>query len=596
VERSSSAPLPRPFDEPNGEGDGDALDEPSGPVRPSVASLAVPISGAYAAVQTRILPTREGGDAAEHWIEGCTRIARAGDRRAWARTLAEATTGLFEAHGAAVLTREPSGRYGFSALAGFDGASPDALPFVVEEWVDRLTYFEGVAEVDLGDVVGFPGEAHARAFDLRTVLLVPIEAHEGARALLALARFAEHWSTSAAERRRLVAWAGHAAAVLDRIEAEASRLARSDRLATAGAFGAAALHEIANPLTLLLANLREARLASRGASPGARLDTERLLAAAEAGAVAAHAIAADAKLLMHERPGALGRIDVAAVTRSTLKFAEPALRESARVRSELGPTPEVLADAARLAQVLSNLLLNAAQAAGHGVDAPHAITVATSTASDGGALVEVRDSGVGIDARSMPRIFEPFFTTKPPGVGTGLGLPIARGIVESFGGSLSVSSAPGRGTIVRVWLPPAPHEGRPAPRVTEAATSSEPMRPKVLIVDDEPQVGAAIARLLEERFEVCVVGRGLDALARVDAGERFDAMICDVRMPGLDGLALRDALLMRGAAFARRTVFLSGAHLDDEHRARAEQGNATLFEKPLDVERLIEALDAMLER
>src|SRR4030095_13711766 len=149
--------------------------------------------------------------------------------------------------------------------------------------------------------------------------------------------------------------------------------------------------------------------------------------------------------------------------------------------------PLLWADPHQLHQVIVNLVTNAHHAL-RGVPLPRHLTLTTRYDPRGPAVVlEVADTGPGIPPALQARLFEPFFTTKPPGVGTGLGLPLCRGIIEEHGGSISVESQPGQGTVFRVVLPrPAeagtgrpPGSPDPPPAVTSIAKT-------ILVVDDEP--------------------------------------------------------------------------------------------------------------
>jgi signal transduction histidine kinase len=115
----------------------------------------------------------------------------------------------------------------------------------------------------------------------------------------------------------------------------------------------------------------------------------------------------------------------------------------------------VSASGPRLAQVFVNLMVNAAQAMPEGPADANEIRLSTR-ASDGWVEVAVADTGTGIAPEHLDRVFQPFFTTKPEGVGTGLGLPICRDIVQALGGTIAVESALGRGTVFTVRLPVAP--------------------------------------------------------------------------------------------------------------------------------------------
>jgi signal transduction histidine kinase len=144
------------------------------------------------------------------------------------------------------------------------------------------------------------------------------------------------------------------------------------------------------------------------------------------------------------------------------------VRHRAQLVKDYGPVPLVNADEGQLAQVFVNLLVNAAQAIPEGHAETNQICVATGTDESGRAILSFRDTGAGISPELLGRIFDPFFTTKPVGVGTGLGLSICHGIVTALGGEITVESQPGKGTIVRITLPPATVE-EVKPEETRAA-------------------------------------------------------------------------------------------------------------------------------
>jgi signal transduction histidine kinase len=126
---------------------------------------------------------------------------------------------------------------------------------------------------------------------------------------------------------------------------------------------------------------------------------------------------------------------------------------------DLGPLPRVTCYAAKINQVVMNLLTNAIDACPDG----GTVTVRTR-AEDPGVRIEVADNGCGIDPEHRDRIFDPFFTTKPVGQGTGLGLSISYGIIQDHGGTIEVESTIGQGTVFTIHLPlrpnPAPKDGR----------------------------------------------------------------------------------------------------------------------------------------
>jgi signal transduction histidine kinase len=128
--------------------------------------------------------------------------------------------------------------------------------------------------------------------------------------------------------------------------------------------------------------------------------------------------------------------------------------------------PRVRGDASSLVRVLFNLLTNAVESIPENEKERNEIRLATWTDAGGSAVIEVRDTGSGIQPETVDRIFEPFYTTKAFGSRTGLGLAIAYGIVKSMGGEIEVTSAAGRGSAFRVRLPASLTADSAGPLVT----------------------------------------------------------------------------------------------------------------------------------
>jgi PAS domain S-box-containing protein len=146
--------------------------------------------------------------------------------------------------------------------------------------------------------------------------------------------------------------------------------------------------------------------------------------------------------------------DVSRVLDDTLQLLEPQLRRSQIeiVRDYDDDAPEAYANAGKLQQVFTNLILNARDAI---PDGGGRITVSTGTADDGSLVAEISDNGIGIAPENVAKIYDPFYTTKGVGQGTGLGLAVSYGIVQEHAGRISVDSTPGHGTTFRITLPTA---------------------------------------------------------------------------------------------------------------------------------------------
>jgi two-component system NtrC family sensor kinase len=233
------------------------------------------------------------------------------------------------------------------------------------------------------------------------------------------------------------------------------------------------------------------------------------------------------------------------------------------------------------------------------------IGIRTGRRGDAGIALEICDDGPGIPAEVASRIFDPFFTTKPVGEGTGLGLSIAYGIVREHEGEISVSDSPqafpGAGapgirwrTSFRVELPAG------APLAVQPAASHPPFAPvekkrprnwgrapRVLVVEDEHIVARLISDVLREEgvtAEVALGGQdGLERLlaaAQSGAENNYDLVICDLKMPGLDGPSLYRELLQRNHPAKNRILFITGDTLSRRTLEFLERYKAPFLPKP----------------
>jgi len=241
------------------------------------------------------------------------------------------------------------------------------------------------------------------------------------------------------------------------------------------------------------------------------------------------------------------------VIQSCLKMMHGELRDRAQIVERVAPgLPPVSGSGSRLGQVLLNLLVNAAHAIPEG--RPDRNVVRVSAVADGDeVIVEIADTGAGIPPHVLGRIFDPFFTTKPVGQGTGLGLAISHEIVRSLGGKITVESAVGQGTTFTITLPIARSHRGSTPNLVGPIT-----RARVLLVDDEAAVGRSIHALLAPDIEVVALTRVDDAIERILGGEQYDAILCDLVMPGTGGVELYRQLAHAAPAAARRIVFMTG--------------------------------------
>jgi signal transduction histidine kinase len=362
-----------------------------------------------------------------------------------------------------------------------------------------------------------------------------------------------------------------------------TQLIQNDRLAALGTLAAGVVHEINNPLTYVLAYLEVLELELAGASrlEGATLEqTRRMISDVAHGAQQMSDVVTHIKSFAH-RGGEVQRqrTHLATLLEGNLKMSTVLIRHRATLDRELGPAPDVEALEFQLAQVFLNLLVNAAQAIPDGDAANNQIHVKLYGTPQNEAVVEISDTGCGMSDEVKARLFEPFFTTKPKGIGTGIGLTICKNIVESHGGRIEVESVVGKGSTFRVVLRGLPPK-QPSPSEVPARVAAGPRR-RVMVVDDDPTVCAALAEYLSRDYFVVTEGSGRAALERIDRGETFDAIVCDLMMSETSGPQVLDTLEQRHPALARRVLFITAGVLSDTAAALVERATDRVLEKPL---------------
>lgn len=377
-----------------------------------------------------------------------------------------------------------------------------------------------------------------------------------------------------------------------RARAERSRmtaqLMQADRLVAMGTLAAGVGHEINNPLSYVLTGVEAlADLVAQGeVGPSQAAEARGVLREVRQGLDRIRQAVRDLKLFSRGDEEARRPVELRGVLEGTLHMASNDIRHRARLVRQYGPAPRVLASEARLGQIFLNLVVNASQAIRDGAADENLIRVSTRTDARGWAVTEIEDTGAGISCEDQARIFEPFFTTKPLGEGTGLGLAICRNLVEAMGGEIAVESAPGRGSVFRVSLPPAPATAvEPVPRAASGITAGA-RRGRLLVVDDDPLVARSIRRVLERDHEVVMETSSREALGRFQAGERFDLVLCDVMMPQMSGPEFHAALGRLVPEQAKRVVFVTGGAFTATTLSYLEEVGARTVEKPFEAENL----------
>jgi two-component system cell cycle sensor histidine kinase/response regulator CckA len=258
------------------------------------------------------------------------------------------------------------------------------------------------------------------------------------------------------------------------------------------------------------------------------------------------------------------------------------MRPRATIKQELPLLPPLLVNDSQLAQVMVNLLLNAAQAFVEDDPARNCVIVRAQI-SERHVAISVTDNGPGIAADVLPHIFDPFFTTKPVSQGTGLGLSISHSIVTALGGELVCETGVGRGTTFTIRLPLAAES---EPRSIRPSMVSPIRRGRVLLIDDDRIIARALARVVQRDHEVLAINDPREAIEILASGEQFDVIFCDLMMPFVTGPDVYRQALALDCELAKRFVFITGGAMRaDIVRFLGEVPNVRI-EKPLSVEHL----------
>lgn len=425
--------------------------------------------------------------------------------------------------------------------------------------------------------------------------------------------------SSSAMQQRL--WAFDDVTTQRRLEDE---LLQSQKMEIVGQLSGGVAHDFNNLLTVMRASLTMISRRSRDEMPALVEYTSTAKTAIDRAAVLTD------QLLHFSRRNTLNRQtqDLHAIVGDACALVIAGSPDSIQIKQTLSAEPlNVDADAPRLEQVIVNLLLNARDAmlpaggtirvvtgviGGDRTDSPRPIVAAADPLSwtsnsefASQVFIDVEDDGVGMTDDQQDRVFEPFFTTKPSGVGTGLGLSMAHGVITQHGGSISCESTIDSGSTFRVLLPKidgsepptdsalVSDNSEPGPQRIVTASTSElhqnaPLH--ILLVDDLPMVrGAEESLLAELGHTVESVGSGSRAIEILSAGNDYDLMLLDLSMPDIDGtqvfnlaMKFRPSLPIvictgrldearRHAVFQhapRRPVFLPKPHTIEQLQAR----------------------------
>lgn len=348
---------------------------------------------------------------------------------------------------------------------------------------------------------------------------------------------------------RLISYGGRDVSIVSIVDLTARRQAdaesahqrellhQGEKLSALGELLASVAHELNNPLSVLVGH---ALMLKESATDQAIADRAEIIGnAADRCARIVRTFLAMAR----EESGEMAPVDINMLVQHALEFTGYSLETSGvEVTLRLADNlPVINGNADQLVQVFTNLLVNAEHALNE-IDGPRRLEITSAALGNGRQVAVVfRDNGPGVPESVRSRIFEPLYTTKGPGSGTGLGLALSHRIVQAHGGSIELESAPPPGAAFTVRLFSGTRAGAVAGEIG-GAVSNDSRALRILVIDDEPDVGMLIGDSLELDDHVVEVTQSARAALELIRQTEFDVVISDVRMPEMDGAAFYRAL------------------------------------------------------
>jgi signal transduction histidine kinase/DNA-binding response OmpR family regulator len=377
-----------------------------------------------------------------------------------------------------------------------------------------------------------------------------------------------------------------------------AQIRQAQKMESIGMLAGGIAHDFNNILSAILGNLYLAKLEAAN-SPEILEHLEYISQASRRATDLVNQILTFSRQNKQERdPVKLNHVVIEA-----LKLLRASVPATIRIQTELTQTPTVLANPTAIHQVIMNLGTNAWHAM-RGTPGTLKVEMdvlevdADFAAAHPGLRVgrhvrlSVSDTGHGMDSATMERIFDPFFTTKPVGEGTGLGLAVVLGIMQSHEGAITVYSEPGQGTTFRLYFPILETETSSAETVSKPTPQGQGEH--ILFIDDEEALAGLGKKVLERLgYAVTIKTGALEAVAAVrEQPEEFDLVVTDLTMPGMDGIKLGSQLLqIRPGLPIILTTGYSGMMSDETAR---ELGFQALLIKPATGRALGEAVHQAL--
>ena len=372
-------------------------------------------------------------------------------------------------------------------------------------------------------------------------------------------------------------------------------LRRSQRMESVGRLAGGVAHDFNNILTAISGY---AMFARQDADPESEIS--KYIAQVLVNVERAARLTRQLLLFSRNTPTEMSSFDLSRTVRETARMLERLIGENIRLLIEAeAPLNPVIGDASKIEQVLMNLVINARDAMPTGgtirVSLRNVLHETGTTTSRAKPFVElsVADTGTGMEPEVVEHIFEPFFTTKARERGTGLGLAVVHGIVAEHGGTVSVDSAPGKGTRFTIRIP-ASLSGSPQaepPRLSSAPSPGN--RGRILLIEDEPDILSILAMSLDHAGHQTATASTIAEAVEVWENSRqpFDAAIIDMVLPDGSGLDFLDSIR---SIEHTKFIFVSGYIEDSRDFHTVRDRGYRFVQKPYSIHTIITILQELL--
>ncbi len=350
------------------------------------------------------------------------------------------------------------------------------------------------------------------------------------------------------------------------------QLLHSARLAALGQMAASVAHEVNNPLQYMSGGIQ----LLRERLPES-VENQEAISILDEGIDRIRNVTRALLPFSRVEPAREENLKLTEVVDSVWKMTSTLIRHRAKFEVDIPATLSIKADRTRLAQLITNLVTNAA----HAIDEGHAeknLILVRAIVDASRLTLSVSDTGRGIPLDHQPHIFDPFFTTKTRELGTGLGLSLCQEIARQHDGTLRFVTEVGVGTTFFLELPRQRVEA--AQLKTATAVETKRLKARVLIIDDEALVAESF-RMFLKGCSVDVANGGEEGLEFLAEDDSYDVILCDLMMPGMDGPTVYESIRARWPGLERRMLFCSGGAFTPKARSFLAATTVRLLDKPV---------------